>query len=71
MDAADSNDDEGVNIADAVYILQNLFAQGPAFASPGSEACGPDPTPHPTGGDDLPPCVTCPEVCQDPPSPCP
>ncbi len=28
----DSNRDGGVNIADAVYILQNLFAQGPPIA---------------------------------------
>jgi hypothetical protein len=27
----DSNGDGGMNIADAVYILQNLFAQGPAI----------------------------------------
>jgi hypothetical protein len=30
----DSNRDGGVNIADAVYILQNLFAQGPAILCP-------------------------------------
>ncbi len=28
----DANKDGGMNIADAVYILQNLFAQGPAIA---------------------------------------
>ncbi len=30
----DSNDDADVNIADAVYILQNLFANGPAIVCP-------------------------------------
>ncbi len=30
----DSNRDGGMNIADAVYILQNLFAQGPAILCP-------------------------------------
>jgi hypothetical protein len=44
LDAGDSNDDEGVNIADAVYILQNLFANGPNIPAPGSETCGPDPS---------------------------
>ncbi len=70
-DAGDSNDDESVNIADAVYILQNLFAQGPEIPAPGPDACGPDPTPHPTGGEDLPFCDYCPEACQTPPTPCP
>ncbi len=45
MDAGDSNDDGDVNIADAIYILQNLFASGPPIPLPGSETCGPDPTP--------------------------
>ncbi len=71
MDAADSNDDEGVNIADAIYILQNLFASGPPIPAPGPDACGPDPTPHPTGGVDLDCTGYCPEACQDPPVPCP
>ncbi len=70
MDAGDSNDDESVNIADAVYILQNLFAQGPAIPPPGTDTCGPDPTPHPTGGPDLPACDYCPGACQTPPIPC-
>ncbi len=30
----DANRDGGMNIADAVYILQNLFAQGPAILCP-------------------------------------
>ncbi len=71
MDAADANDDEGLNIADAVYILQNLFAQGPPFPSPGPDACGEDPTGHPTGGPDLPDCDYCDSACQDPIVPCP
>jgi hypothetical protein len=71
QDAADANDDEAVNIADAVYVLQSLFAQGPAMPPPGSAACGADTTPHPAGGSDLPPCIYCPEACQDPPQACP
>jgi hypothetical protein len=70
-DAGDANDDENVNIADAVYILQNIFAQGSPIPAPGTGACGPDPTPHPTGGPDLPPCDYCPEACATPPSACP
>ncbi len=70
-DAADANDDEGVNIADAVYILQNLFAGGPAIPALGTGSCGADPTPHPTGGPELPPCDYCPEACADPPEACP
>ncbi len=70
MDAADSNDDESVNIADAVYILQNLFAQGPPIPAPGVDSCGPDPTGHPQGGPDLPPCDYCAEACQTPPVAC-
>ncbi len=69
QDAADSNDDESVNIADAVYILQNLFAHGPPIPAPHPD-CGVDPTGHPQGGPDLPPCDYCPEACQDPPVPC-
>lgn len=68
-DAADANDDEGVNIADAVYILQRLFAQGPAIPAP-SPGCGPDPTPHPTGGANLAACDYCAEACQTPPTAC-
>ena len=70
-DAEDSNDDEGVNLADAVYILQNLFAQGPAIPAPGPGACGPDPTPHPLGGADLPACDYCADACATPPTACP
>ena len=70
-DAADANDDEGVNIADAVYILQNLFAQGPDIPLPGPDACGEDPTGHPTGGPDLPDCDYCDSACGDPAIPCP
>jgi hypothetical protein len=63
-DAADANDDETVNIADAVFTLQNLFAQGEPIDPPFPD-CGLDPTGHPTGGPDLPPCAypagTCPD----------
>ncbi len=68
-DAADSNDDEDMNLADAVYILQHLFANGPPVPEPYPQ-CGADPTPHPHGGPDLPPCDYCPEACLDPPVPC-
>jgi hypothetical protein len=70
-DTGDANDDENVNIADAVYILQNIFAQGAPIPAPGPASCGPDPTPHPTGDEDLPPCNYCPEACADPPAACP
>ncbi len=70
-DAADSNDDESVDLADAVYILQNIFIMGPAIPEPGPERCGIDPTGHPQGGPDLPPCDYCSEACQDPPVACP
>jgi hypothetical protein len=69
-DAADANDDEGVNIADAIYILANLFAEGPAIPDPGTDTCGPDTTPHPLGGPDLPECDYCEEACAAVPEPC-
>jgi hypothetical protein len=53
-----------------VYILQHLFADGPALSAPHLE-CGIDPTGHPHGGADLPACDYCPEACQDPPVACP
>ena len=39
----DNNDDEQVNIADAVTALSALFTGGPP--PPGNGQCGPDPTP--------------------------
>jgi hypothetical protein len=70
-DAGDANDDEDVNIADAVYLLQNLFAQGAALPAPGRDQCGPDTTPHPTGGQDLPACTYCAGACETPAVACP
>ncbi len=66
-DAADANDDESYNIGDALYIAQWLFNNGPDIPPPGPYVCGPDPTPHPLGGPDLPPCDYCPEACDPPP----
>ncbi len=39
MDAADSNNDENINIADAIALLTYLFSEG--TIQPPSE-CGPD-----------------------------
>ena len=43
LDAADANDDGAVDLADGVYILQNLFANGPALLPPHPD-CGVDQT---------------------------
>ena len=42
----DCNDDGGTNVADAVYLLNNLFIPGSApIPAPGTNLdCGPDPT---------------------------
>jgi hypothetical protein len=68
----DANSDGNVDISDAVYIFQHLFAQGPAIPPPHPEL-GVDPTAeHPA----LPPCFyprpfceypVGPDGCQDPP----
>ena len=42
-DAADANDDGGLNVTDAVYVLAHLFLSGPAPPDPFPEAGG-DPT---------------------------
>ncbi len=42
VDACDSNDDETINIADAIYLLSGLFAGG-ALPQPPFPSCGPDP----------------------------
>lgn len=42
-DAADANDDGGVNLTDAVFILNAVFRGGPQPPEP-SASCGPDPT---------------------------
>ena len=42
-DACDANDDGLNNIADAIYVLSNLFSMGPNPPSPFPD-CGPDPT---------------------------
>jgi hypothetical protein len=42
-DAADANDDGSMNVADAVYLLQYLWAHGPPIPPPTS--CGFDTTP--------------------------
>jgi hypothetical protein len=43
LDAADVNDQGGVNMSDAVYVLQHLFADGPAPPPPFA-SCGGDET---------------------------
>ena len=43
-DAADSNDDGTVNLADAIHAAAFLFALGSAPPSPGPFECGADPT---------------------------
>ena len=41
--ALDSNDDEGVNLADPIYFLNMLFNEGPVPPAP-FPGCGNDPT---------------------------
>ena len=43
-DAADSNDDGAVNVADAVHAATFLFAAGGTPPPPGPLECGADPT---------------------------
>ncbi len=43
LQAADTNDDGSVNLTDAIYLLNFLFTNGPAPATPVA-ACGPDDT---------------------------
>ena len=45
LDAGDTNDDGVINLADPVQLLNYLFLNGAPPASPGPEACGPDPRP--------------------------
>ncbi len=51
FDACDANDDDSVNVADAVYILEYLFLLGPPPCPP-FPGCGTDPTP-----DTMPDCI--------------
>jgi hypothetical protein len=44
FDAADSNDDGRVDIADGIRTLTFLFATGSPRPDPGPSACGRDPT---------------------------
>jgi hypothetical protein len=44
VDAADANDDGGVNLSDPVWIYNFLFQGGPPPPAPGPTSCGPDPT---------------------------
>jgi hypothetical protein len=37
--AAEVNEDGRLNLADAAYILQNLFAAGPPLPAPGLRPC--------------------------------
>ena len=44
FDAADADDDGALSLTDPVYMLLNLFGQGPPLLPPSSD-CGLDPTP--------------------------
>ena len=43
LDGADTNDDGAVDIGDSLYLLQELFANGPGIPPP-SPDCGVDQT---------------------------
>ena len=43
-DAADANDDGGVNIADVVTVLSRMFEGAPPLPAPSDISRGPDPT---------------------------
>lgn len=45
VDAGDANDDGILNISDPVVALGVLFLGDPPLPPPGTEGCGPDPTP--------------------------
>ena len=53
FDAADSNDDAGIDIADPVFVHNGLFGGGPDPPPPGGLSCGTDPT-----ADTFPECLT-------------
>ena len=53
-DAADSNDDGELDVADPVWLLNDLFSGGPDVPPPGKEDCGSDPTEDDLGCDDYP-----------------
>ena len=53
--AADLNDSGGLDVSDAIYGLNYLFADGPSPAAPFPD-CGPDPTPDTLACDSYPPC---------------
>jgi len=61
-DAADANDDGGLNVADAVAILGYLFGGAGPLPAPGPSECGSDGTP----GDELAPCRYPAELCGKP-----
>ena len=43
MDSADTDDDEDVDVADALFMLNYLFLRGPEIAAP-AVSCGLDPS---------------------------
>ena len=45
--SADANDSGGVSLADALWILDDVFDDGPPMAEP--DECGGDPTPDDLG----------------------
>ena len=55
LDAADANDDGGIDMPDGIFILQNLFASGPAIPPP-YPGCGIDPTVDELGCSRFAPC---------------
>jgi hypothetical protein len=51
VDAADADDNDSLDLTDAIYILSFLFQGGKEPAAPGAAACGLDPTPDALGCD--------------------
>ncbi|MCA8962980.1 MAG: hypothetical protein KDC38_20800, partial [Planctomycetes bacterium] len=51
VDAADSNDDGAVDVADAIHLLGYLFSGTAAPPAPGATTCGVDPSADALGCD--------------------
>src|SRR4030095_9478262 len=62
LEAADANDDGGVDISDAVWLLSHLFLGGPRPSAPFG-ICGLDPTPDGLGCGQYSACPA--DVCPD------
>ena len=46
VEGADTNDDGGIDVSDAVFLLLWRFVGGSPPALPGPDNCGPDPAPE-------------------------